>query len=292
MTRERARHAIGQQRTPQRRRRSSWWRSLRAWPGSRQKSLRLLVVRQKRQITAPPPLDQERRSLIAIRMTADVGASIQFQSHAVADLLPDTGRRHRVLEKKASDRYLPPAGNSGCARSGTVAGSARNQRTTSGTEAMFLSVTVQLCASSSGAPMRSRISRARSVNASRTRVKIAFALDPSRSENHGDRPASCRCGPRPGGGRPPITKSFEKFGVLEQCLSVRHEHGHEADAHGIAARFRSAHSARLARQYASATSPPVICNPPPGPWNRRLASICSFIWASEGIGTLLAFSGR
>ncbi len=48
------------------------------------------------------------------------------------------------------------------------AGSARNQRTTSGTESMFRSVTVQLCASSKGNPVRVRIFRARFVNASRT----------------------------------------------------------------------------------------------------------------------------
>ena len=100
-------------------------------------------------------------------MTAYVGASIQFQTHSVTDLLPDASRCYRVPEKSVR----PVFASGWKLRMRQIRdrpGSAKNQRTTSGIEAMFLSVTVQLCASSSGAPMRSRISRAKSVNASRT----------------------------------------------------------------------------------------------------------------------------
>ena len=115
-------------------------------------------------------------------------------------------------------------------------GSARNQRTTSGTEAMFLSVTVQLCASSSGSAgaltdiprqVRERFAHG---------VKIAFALNASDGIAM---PAGLRHVDVDRDLAEPAFdhESFEKFGMLEQCLSVGHEHGHEPNAHGMAHDF-------------------------------------------------------
>ena len=112
-------------------------------------------------------------------------------------------------------------------------GTARNQRTTSATESMLRSVTVQLCASSRGRPVRLRICLASLVKDSRTGCR-SLSLVRRLIENPW-RPAwvmsmwtaTCR--------RPPsITKVSRNSGCSSRRLAVRHEHRHQPDVDRIA----------------------------------------------------------
>ena len=182
-----------------------------------------------------PLFHQQARSLIAIRMTAEVSAPIKLQSDPVADLLPDTSGRHWVLRKnrptgiclRLETQDAPDPGARGIGQK--PAHDVRDRRNVPLSDR---AVVRQLQWHTGTPPDVPRQFRERFAH----RVKIAFALDATDREavptglRHVDVDRDL---PEPAVDH----ERVEKFGMLEQRLAVRHEHGHEPDAHGVAHDF-------------------------------------------------------